>query len=190
MLQTAAARVLSVLAAFLALISGAAAWGESAPFDLSGPNLEAKVTREKKTLPISAVPNLEAGDGLWIKADLPATQSERYLMVVAFLRGNYLGVARRNLKSTPTVGAAAVNALLAGPSSSEKTAGLSSAVPPGSALVGLSILSGTATANFNSSYATPGSPASELQRVAEVVFTRADIVRSGLVQEIVQRYEV
>jgi hypothetical protein len=87
MLQTAAARVLCVVTTFLALISGAAAWGESAPFDLSGPNLEAQVTRGKTTLPISAVPNLQAGDGLWIRADLPATQSERYLMVVAFLRG-------------------------------------------------------------------------------------------------------
>ncbi len=27
------------------------------------------------------------GDEIWIKADLPATQSERYLMVVTFLRG-------------------------------------------------------------------------------------------------------
>ena len=88
-----------------------------------------------------------------------------------FLRGNYLGVARRNVQSTAAVGAAAVNALLAGPSSSEKTAGLSSSVPPGCALLGLSISSGTATANFNSPYATPASPASELQRVAEVVFT-------------------
>ena len=87
------------------------------------------------------------------------------------LRGNYLGVARRNIASTPAIGAAAVNALLAGPSSSEKNAGLSSAVPGDSRLLGLSISSGTATANFNSGYATPGSPASELQRVAQVVFT-------------------
>ena len=87
MLQTAATRALCILATFLALMCGSPAWGESAPFDLLGPNLDAKVTRGKTTLPISAVPNLQAGDSLWIKADLPATQSERYLMVVAFLRG-------------------------------------------------------------------------------------------------------
>lgn len=90
---------------------------------------------------------------------------------VYFLRGNHLGVARRNVASTPAIGAAAVKALLAGPNSSEKTAGLSSAVPAGSALASLSISSGTATANFNSPYATPASPAAELQRVAAVVFT-------------------
>jgi hypothetical protein len=87
MFQTAAARVLCVVATCLAMMSSAAVSAESAPFDLSGPSLEAKVTRGKTTLPISAVPNLAAGDGLWIKADLPATQSEHYLMVVAFLRG-------------------------------------------------------------------------------------------------------
>jgi len=33
------------------------------------------------------VPNLAPGDRLWIKAELPATQSEHYLLVAAFLRG-------------------------------------------------------------------------------------------------------
>jgi hypothetical protein len=58
-----------------------------APFDLAGPTLELKVTRAGTTLPASQVPNLAAGDRLWIKADLPETQSVEYLMVVAFLSG-------------------------------------------------------------------------------------------------------
>ena len=40
------------------------------------------------TLPISEVPNLAAGDRIWIKADLPPTQSAHYLLVAAFLRGS------------------------------------------------------------------------------------------------------
>jgi len=59
-----------------------------APFDLAGPTLEVKVTRGGITLPASQVPNLAPGDQVWIKADLPETQSVEYLMVAAFLSGS------------------------------------------------------------------------------------------------------
>ncbi len=72
------------------LVLFAAPWGRAggAPFDLSGPTLEVKVTRGATTLPISEVPNLAVGDRLWIKADLSATETARYLLVTAFLRGS------------------------------------------------------------------------------------------------------
>ena len=60
----------------------------AAPFDLAGPTLEVKVTRGTATLPASSVPNLAEGDQLWIKTDLPASQSANYLMIVAFLSGS------------------------------------------------------------------------------------------------------
>jgi hypothetical protein len=63
------------------------AHGDPAPFDLPGPTLQLKVTRGGVTLPAERVPNLAAGDRLWLKADLPKEQSEHYLMVAAFLRG-------------------------------------------------------------------------------------------------------
>jgi hypothetical protein len=59
-----------------------------APFDLAGPTLEVKVTRAGVTLPASQVPNLAPGDQVWIKADLPESQSVEYLMVAAFLSGS------------------------------------------------------------------------------------------------------
>ena len=59
-----------------------------APFDLSGPALEVKVTRGSTTLPAAEVPNLAPGDRVWIKVDLPETQSVQYLMVAAFLSGS------------------------------------------------------------------------------------------------------
>ncbi len=40
------------------------------------------------TLPASQVPNLASGDKIWLKADLPKTQSAHYLLVAAFLRGS------------------------------------------------------------------------------------------------------
>ena len=59
----------------------------AAAFDLSGPRVEMKVMRAGKTLPIANVPNLQAGDRLWIHPDFPDSQSVHFLVVVAFLRG-------------------------------------------------------------------------------------------------------
>jgi hypothetical protein len=60
---------------------------DPARFDLAGPKIDVHVTRAGRTLPIAQVPNLQPGDKLWLRADLPPTQSVHYLMVVAFLRG-------------------------------------------------------------------------------------------------------
>ncbi len=59
-----------------------------AAFDLAGPVLEATVTRAGTTLPAAQVPNLAAGDRLWIRANFPASQSAHYLLVTAFLSGS------------------------------------------------------------------------------------------------------
>jgi hypothetical protein len=73
----------------LAIILAATARATTpAPFDLAGPILDVKITRGALTLPASEVPNLAAGDRVWIKADFPATQSAHYLMVAAFLSGS------------------------------------------------------------------------------------------------------
>src|ERR1700723_1650695 len=72
----------------LSTILAATARAGSEPFDLAGPTLEVNITRGAKTLSASEVPNLVAGDRVWIKADLPATQSAHYLMVAAFLSGS------------------------------------------------------------------------------------------------------
>ncbi len=74
--------------ALLACLLAASAHAAPAPFDLAGPTLDVKISRGANTLPASEVPNLAAGDILWIKADLPQTQSAHYLMVAAFLSGS------------------------------------------------------------------------------------------------------
>jgi len=76
----------SVLFLLLSL-SFARAFADVAAFDLIGPKVEVRVQRDKTTLPISEVPHLQAGDRLWVHADLPQSQSVHYLMIVAFLRG-------------------------------------------------------------------------------------------------------
>ena len=63
------------------------AYAETAAFDLIGPKINVRVQRSGRTLPIAQVPNLQAGDRLWVHADLPDSQSVHYLMVIVFLRG-------------------------------------------------------------------------------------------------------
>ncbi len=65
----------------------AAAGADTAAFDLIGPKVDVRVQRAGVTLPIAQVPNLQAGDRLWVHPNLPDSQSVRYLMVVVFLRG-------------------------------------------------------------------------------------------------------
>jgi len=80
-----------VAAAFLFIASvvflAAPIYADNSAFDLIGPKIQVRVQRAGKTLPIAEVPNLQAGDRLWIHPDLPDSQSVKYLMVVAFLRG-------------------------------------------------------------------------------------------------------
>jgi hypothetical protein len=82
--QTALPLVVSLC---LLLSLRGAARADNAAFDLIGPKVDVKVQRAGLTLPIAEVPNLQAGDRLWVHPDLPDTQSVRYLMVVVFLRG-------------------------------------------------------------------------------------------------------
>ena len=60
----------------------------TAPFDLPGPRLEIRITRAGRSLPISQVPNLQAGDEMWLHPDLPANESIHYLLIPVFLRGS------------------------------------------------------------------------------------------------------
>jgi hypothetical protein len=75
------------VAGFVLALCGASTVNAGGQFDLAGPAITVTVSRGTTTLPISKVPNLAPGDRLWIKAELPPTQSENYLMVAAFLRG-------------------------------------------------------------------------------------------------------
>ena len=82
-------RLLPLGVCLLLLVSGTVtrAHADPARFDLTGPKVEVRVTRGGKTLPIAFVPNLQPGDKLWLHPDLPPTQSVKYLLIAAFLRG-------------------------------------------------------------------------------------------------------
>ncbi|HTU34108.1 MAG TPA: hypothetical protein VMF66_09935 [Candidatus Acidoferrum sp.] len=77
---------LSVIIALTAFAMSSAR-GDTPAFDLLGPHVQMTVTRAGKTMPVSEVANLQAGDRLWIHPEFPNSQSVHYLMIVAFLRG-------------------------------------------------------------------------------------------------------
>ncbi|MFD1035271.1 hypothetical protein ACFQ15_11460 [Sphingomonas hankookensis] len=79
-------RVLLLLAA-LSVLFADVAHAQQNGFDLDGPEVMISVRRGDAELPVAAVPALRGGDKLTAKALLPTDQSERYLLVVAFLRG-------------------------------------------------------------------------------------------------------
>jgi hypothetical protein len=76
-----------VVACLFAASITAAFGADNARFDLVGPKIDVRVTRGSSTLPIAEVPNLQPGDKIWVKADLPPSQSNHLLLIVAFLRG-------------------------------------------------------------------------------------------------------
>ena len=78
----------ALLLAALGVSTPRAKAADVAPFDLLGPRVEMKVSRNGKSLPISEVANFQPGDRIWIHPDFPETQSVHYLLIVAFLRGS------------------------------------------------------------------------------------------------------
>src|SRR5215467_12929365 len=77
-----------LLAMTLAVSEGRVKAADVAPFDLLGPRVEMKVSRNGQSLPISEVANFQPGDRIWIHPDFPESQSVHYLLIVAFLRGS------------------------------------------------------------------------------------------------------
>jgi hypothetical protein len=74
--------------ALISLVFSVLGRAQNLNFDLAGPSVDVRVQRAGKTLPIAEVANLAAGDRVWIHPDLPDSQSARYLLIIAFLRGS------------------------------------------------------------------------------------------------------
>ena len=88
-----------------------------------------------------------------------------------FLRGEKLGVAERRVAHTTMPATASVQALLAGPTGDERAAGLTSSVPEGTKLLGLTISGSTARVDLSEAFASGGGSLSMTARVAQVVYT-------------------
>jgi len=84
----------------------------------------------------------------------------------------FVAAARRSVPQTTAVATAAMNALLAGPTSSgERAIGMTTAIPAGTTLRHLAIAGGVATVDLTSTFATPGPKSAMTARLAQVVYT-------------------
>jgi hypothetical protein len=82
-------RVRLLLHVLLSLLSLSPFVGAAtAAFDLPGPQVEIRVSRGGKELPIAQVPNLQEGDRIWLHPAFPETQGAHYLLIATFLRGS------------------------------------------------------------------------------------------------------
>jgi Immunoglobulin-like domain of bacterial spore germination/Sporulation and spore germination len=88
-----------------------------------------------------------------------------------FTRQGKLFGTEHGVPATVSVGRAALDQLLAGPSSAEYAAGLRSQIPAGTQLLGLTISSRTATVDLSSSFVSAAGPSVMPLRIAQVVYT-------------------
>ncbi len=90
---------------------------------------------------------------------------------VYYSRDEKISAHARVLPKTDAVGAAAMKALLEGPTAAEQDAGVVSTIPEGTTFLGLTIDKGIATVDLSKEYASGGGSLSMALRLAQVVFT-------------------
>jgi germination protein M len=90
---------------------------------------------------------------------------------VWFTRDESLFMVKRAVASTPRIGTAAMESLLAGPGPREQGAAVGSQIPAGTQLLGLSVEDGVATVDLTSEFESGGGSASMNMRIAQVVYT-------------------
>jgi germination protein M len=158
--------VVGVLVIALAVLGGVLI-GRMSAEDTAGPGDEATTTVEP-TSSVEPTPTLPGDDG---SDDATTDTTKPQYVRVYFARGDRLGVALRQIPPTKAVASAAMQELLLGNSSAEQGYGLSTEVPVGTRLGGVTIKSGTATVNLNREFESGGGTHSMMMRLAQVVFT-------------------
>lgn len=101
------------------------------------------------------------------------TTIRAYFFLGSFVDNEGLAPVLRVIPKTQSVGAAAMNALLAGPSEPELAArpAMYTVIPEGTRFLGLRVVSGIATVNLSAEFESGGGSASVLGRLAQVVYT-------------------
>ena len=103
---------------------------------------------------------------------LPPPASQPVPLTVYFAYNEKMQPAARTAApGTKAVLKAALEALIAGPTASERSAGLVTMVPKGTKLLGVTIAANVAIVDFNPAFASGGGSLSMFDRLAQVVYT-------------------
>lgn len=149
--------VVTVVAA-LGLVAGVSSCGSS--------------DRSARTPPTTAGPALTAPPSTVSPAGSTTQPPASVLDVrIYLLHGDKLGVAHRTVAATTRVATAAMSELLSGPNADDQAAGMSTAVPTGTRLLGINIASGVATVDLKGGFASGGGSLSMSGRLAQVTYT-------------------
>jgi len=99
---------------------------------------------------------------------LPAT---RFVDIYLIEEGQFAQAVTRTIPDTPAVATSAIKALLDGPTPAEEAADLTSAIPPSTLLLGLTIQDGLATIDLSREFESGGGSFAMISRLAQVVYT-------------------
>jgi germination protein M len=117
----------------------------------------------------TAPPPTETNSGTVVETG--SSSASGVLYQVWLVRGESLFVTWREREGTPRVGTAAIEDLLAGPTPLEARAGVTTVIPVGTRLLGLTITKGVATVDLSSEFESGGGSASMWARLAQVACT-------------------
>lgn len=129
------------------------------------------IRTSSETPPNTAAPATTATTGGRTPSGTVAPDAPGVTLDATFVRGEKVGTAHRRVAPTSAVGRAALEQLLAGPTAEERAAGLTTAIPAGTALRGLDIADGTGTVDLSGAFVGGGGSLSMRERLAQVVFT-------------------
>ncbi len=100
----------------------------------------------------------------------PSPPGERLVTVYLVREGRLAPVTRLVSSELPGV-EAAMRALLVGPSPAERSAGIGTAIPPATQLIGVEVDDGVARVDLSAEFQSPAEPQDVLLRVGQVVWT-------------------
>lgn len=126
-------------------------------------------------------PTVPASTATTVVSPTSTMPGEPHPVRVYFLRGEKVGPVSRTATGS-AVAASALRQLLKGPSAAERAIGLSSTIPAGTTLLGVSIADKTATVDLSKEFATGGGSAAMMARIAQVVFTLTQFTTVEAVQ--------
>jgi hypothetical protein len=101
----------------------------------------------------------------------PEPAEETFTYEAWFAKGESLFVVHRTEPKVPAVATMAMESLLEGPSDTEAAAGISSAIPADTTLLGVTVEDGIATVDLSAEYESGGGSLSMMMRLAQVVYT-------------------
>ncbi len=137
---------------------GTASTVEGSPTSVTEPSEESTTTTTSTTAPTGSTTST-------------TTAEETMVVNVYYSRDEMICAAARVIPKTQQVGAAAMEALLKGPTVVEEEAGMVTNIPAGTTFLGLTIDDGVASVDLSKEYASGGGTLSMMMRLAEVVFT-------------------